>query len=96
MASSHEIKCINKENRENIHERIINIGGINADSTRWKISQLNAIKGIEDKKWEFYVGQGIKKVKVIVAVSASGYKYLKTENDNTSTNNLLSLPECPK
>lgn len=95
MATSHEIKCINKQERENIHERIINIGGTNNDSTRWKISQQKAIKGIEDKEWEFYVGQGFKKVKVIVAVSAAGYKYLKTENDSTTSNNLLSLPECP-
>lgn len=95
MATSHEIKCINKQERGNIHERIINIGGINNDFSRWKMSQEKAIKGIEDKTWEFYVGQGIKKVKVIIAISAAGYKYLKTENDTTTSNNLLSLPECP-
>nr|WP_301538770.1 DUF3892 domain-containing protein [Klebsiella pneumoniae] len=31
---------------------------------------------------------------VIVAVSASGNKYLKTQNDGEQPNNLLSLPEC--
>ncbi|HFR4624887.1 DUF3892 domain-containing protein [Klebsiella pneumoniae] len=31
---------------------------------------------------------------MIVAVSASGNKYLKTQNDGEQPNNLLSLPEC--
>jgi len=95
MASSHEIKCINKQERDNIHERIVNIGGIKYDGTRWKISQQRAIEGIESGEWLFYVGQGINKVNVIVAKSAAGFKYLKTENDSTTSNNLLKLPECP-
>lgn len=95
MATSHEIRCINKSDRINIHERIVNIGGINEDRKRWKISQSEAIAAIESNKWQFYVGQGVNKVDVIIAVSATGYKYLKTKNDTTTSNNLLSLPECP-
>lgn len=94
MASTHEIKCTNKSDRTNIHERILNVGGVNADGTRWMLSQTNAINGIEVKKWSFYVSKGTNKVNVIVAKSAAGYKYLKTEADDTTSNNLLSLPEC--
>ena len=95
MATLHEIGCINKSDRTNIHERIVNIGGINTDGTRWKISQADAISAIESNKWNFYVGKGSKMVDVIIATSAAGYKYLKTKNDTTTSNNLLSLPECP-
>ena len=95
MATSHEIRCINKSDRTNIHERIVNIGGINQDVSRWKISQRDAISAIEANKWQFFVGQGLNKVDVIIAESAAGYKYLKTKNDTTTSNNLLSLPECP-
>jgi hypothetical protein len=95
MATSHQIKCINKSDRTNIHERILNIGGFNTDGTRWKISETEAIKGIENEKWSFYVSNGVSKVNVIIARSAAGYKYLKTEADNSLTNNLLNLPECP-
>lgn len=95
MATSVQIKCINKSDRQNPHERINYIGGVNADGTRWKLSQPDAIKAVEAGKYSFYVSVGGHTVQVIVAVSANGHKYLKTQNDGEHPNNLLSLPECP-
>lgn len=95
MADKIEIKCINKSDRMNAHERIKSIGGVNPNGTRWKLSLEEAIRGIEAGKWTFYVHVGGAPVNVIVAVSASGNKYLKTVNDGEQPNNLLSLPECP-
>lgn len=45
--------------------------------------------------FNFYVSVQNRPVKVIVAVSKYGNKYLKTEADGEEPNNLLSLPECP-
>ncbi len=95
MASQHEVQCINKSDRQNPHERITAIGGLNANGTRWKLDQPAAIQGIEQGKWAFYVNKNGKTVRVVVAVSAHGNKYLKTEADGEEPNNLLSLPECP-
>ena len=47
MASQNQIKCINKSDRYNPHERIKHIGGTSTDGTRWKITQQEAIEGIE-------------------------------------------------
>lgn len=95
MPVSHEVRCINKSDRFNPHERILFIGGLNGNGTRWKLSQQDAIKGIENGTWNFYVTKNSSPVWVIVAVSAYGHKYLKTQADGEHPNNLLSLPECP-
>lgn len=95
MAERVRISCINKSDRYNPHERIINVGGVNDNGSRWKLSQPEAIAGTKEGKWSFYVMIGNHVVNVIVAVSRFGNEYLKTEPDADQPDNLLSLPECP-
>ena len=94
MASRYEIKCINKQDRMNPHERITHVGGPLAGNRSWKVPQEDAIRCIEDKSCLFYVNQAGRVVDVIVATSWLGNKYLKTTADGITPDNLLSLYEC--
>jgi len=91
-----EIKCINKSDRYNAHERIKNVGGVNTNGVRWKKTQQEVINDIEWNINQYFVKvSGYREVDVIVAKSAAGNKYIKTTEDKEMPNNLLSLPECP-
>ncbi|MGN6268410.1 MAG: DUF3892 domain-containing protein [Sphingomonas sp.] len=92
MAQTAEIQCVNKTDRYSAHDRISNVGG--SFPARWKLTQEQAIQAIETGAWQFYVSVNGNSVWVVVAISAAGNKYLKTQNDGEQPNNLLSLPEC--
>jgi hypothetical protein len=89
-----QITCINKTDRDNPHERITRVGGGSTALTSWRKTQQEAIREIDAGTNRFYVYDGQKSVWVIVRVSRYGHKYLTTEADGESQNNLLSLPEC--
>nr|WP_225130552.1 DUF3892 domain-containing protein [Bradyrhizobium sp. SUTN9-2] len=72
MTSRIRIQCINKTDRQNPHERIKNVGGVNPDGSRWKQSVDHTIKEIENGVWEFYVEEK-RTADVIVAVH-NGHK----------------------
>jgi hypothetical protein len=81
--SRHRVSCINKRGGHfNPHERISHIGGVNENGTRWKLTEDEAIKAIEDKKYEFYVSVNGRSVNVVVAthngrkISENGNRWL--------------------
>lgn len=75
------------------HERISHIGGINHSKGLWKLTEYDAINAINCGEFDFFVMVKGQPVTVIVA-EQKGRKYLKTETDGYSPDNLLALPEC--
>ncbi len=82
------IECVNKDPRQDPHKRIENVGG-----SGWKIAEAEAIRNIENGE-RYYVSVGGRTVWVEIATH-EGHKYLKTEADGYSPDNLLSLDQCP-
>lgn len=93
MSERRKISCINKRERSSAYERIANVGGIH-NGSRWKLSLDEAIRSIENGTKSYYTSVGGHDRDVIVA-SRNGVKYLKTEADKDTPDNLLSLDECP-
>jgi hypothetical protein len=88
------VLCINKFEHHDPHERILYIGGVDADGYRWKLSQRDAINSIKNSTRSFYVSAGGHIADVVIAIH-NGNEYLKMQPDATGKDNLLSLPECP-
>lgn len=88
-----QVECITLSGTTRQHEHITNIGGTNPDKKRWNLPLNDAIVGIENKTYKFFVLVGGQKVWVEV-VSRNGRKYLRTIANGKETDNLLSLPNC--
>ena len=95
MAVRVRVECINKNPRNDPHRHITHIGGVNHDGRNWKLSEEDAIQGIHDDKWQFFVSVGGHTVDVNIARGPSGREYLRTNADHYKPDNLLALPECP-
>jgi hypothetical protein len=91
--ATHEIQCVNKQPRDNPHDRIQNVGGTRSSGIRFKITQPACIAEIKRGE-HFEVRRAGRVVNVIVATH-SGHEYIKTEADGVHPDNLLALPECP-
>ena len=67
-----------------------------AERPRWSLPLGEAVQGILEEKWNFFIYFGAHQeiVYVEVARSLSGCLYLKTEMDHDTPDELLFLPEC--
>ena len=89
-----QITCITKFDRPNPHERITHVGGKTTATPPWKITTEQAIADIKRDPQSYFTHVNQKSVWVVVAVSAHGNEYIKTQDDDERQNNLLSLPPC--
>jgi len=71
-------------------EQMEAIGGVNADFSRWKLSQEAAIAAIEAGTDEFVVDANGVRVRLVV-LTHGGQKYLKTERAKKHSDGVLRL-----
>ncbi len=92
------VSSINRAYSSDPLERVEAFSGINADRTRWRLSQAAVVAAIEAGTDEFFVNAGEGVVRLIV-VTAGGQKYVQSEREKTHPDDLVSLlanqPERP-
>lgn len=90
MAGDFQVTCIVKRGGHyNPHERIEALG----NSGRWMLSESEMINRIEAGAESFYTLVGGHRADIVVA-EHNYRKYLKTNADGYSPNNLLNLADC--
>lgn len=95
MADRHRVQCVDGADQPRPEERIVRIGGTNTVGVNWRLSQAEAIDGIEGGRWAFYVlSRTGRALDVIVVTSPSGAKYLSTSADDDQADPLLALKAC--
>jgi hypothetical protein len=94
MPGRHRIMCIQKGEGTKPHELITHIGGRTSAGMRWKLSLTEAIAGVRDGLWAFYIGASGGNIEVEVAKDGDGAEYLKTGRDAIEPRHLLDLPDC--
>lgn len=92
---SFRVECTNKADRSAVEDRIETIGGTKADGTPWRLSQSDAISGLERGSWKLHVEGPRREMVSVVILTRAGRKYLKSESVEESSDLLLALPPCP-
>jgi hypothetical protein len=89
---SNRITHIRKPNVNSSVEHITHVRGLNS---KGEVFELNVPQVIEYLKnnYLFHVQVGNISANVIYQRSALGNEYIRTESDNTTRDNLLSLPQ---
>lgn len=91
------IKCINKDNGDHYdaHEGITHLGWVNeSDNKSGKSTRAEMVKFVEGGG-KAYTKDSLGNVAyLVVRISRSGNKYVKTVADDKETDNLLYLMEC--
>ena len=91
MAS--RITCITKPNAHSSHEHITNVGGVRSNGGGFYITREECANDIDNRKDTYYVEVGKSRIDV-QTYTRGGTKYIKTRNDDTQKDNLLSLKQC--
>jgi len=94
--AARQVKCIKSKTGAPRHEYITHVGGDwGYNNARLIITEAEAIRDIDTSTHSYYVSDrngDIAHVKVVT--HTNGKRFLTTNPDNTTADNLSKLPEC--
>ena len=90
---SHELKQPLSIEIRHLTKNLGLLCGQGADGKHWHLSETEAIAGLQDGTWRFYIRVDGHDVPIIIAADMAGNKFLAARVDGKITDDLLSLPE---
>jgi hypothetical protein len=94
MAILLKVKWIDKSDEPNPHQCIRHIGG-DSKELQWKHTREQAIESIELGSFAYYVEKNARALRLNVAQTPDGKKYLTVQANGDYSQLLLDLPQCP-
>ncbi len=89
-----EVTHILEAESDKAYRSVAAVGGTMAEGARWLVSLAEAVRGVEEGRWSFYVrGRDDRKIALIVACAEDGTRYLKGAKDPADPVTLLLLPK---
>lgn len=93
MVQSLRVLASTKDHRRDPYRCVTHVGGLNADGSPWRLTIAQAIEGIRDRRWEFYVAaEDGTKAWLHITVARDGHEYLKALEDTGMPRVLMALP----
>jgi hypothetical protein len=75
-------------------DRVVTIGGTKSDGLPWRLSESDAISGIENGSWALHVAGSNNELVPLTVASSGGKKYLTARKLEHGPDLLRDLPEC--
>ena len=94
MTTAHEVTCVSISNREDPYLRVTHLGGQDPRGRLWRLTLNQAIEGILEGRWQFFVNVDGQRQSLTIDYSPTGYRYLRAESDPDEPVTLLTLNEC--
>lgn len=94
MAILLQVNWVDQCDQPEPHRRIRHIGGI-SNQLEWKHSQAQAIEGIEQGEFVYYVEKDGRVGRLMVGQTAEGWKYLTLRPEGGPPQLLLEMPKFP-
>jgi hypothetical protein len=88
------VTCVERTSQQGRRDVIRLVGGFTVDGVQLRLTAAEAIRGIEENRWELVVhDRNGKRIRVVVGHHLAT-KYLTTEADPYEPYHLIELPHC--
>ena len=93
-ATTLQISCVHQRQHQDPHQRVVAVGGVKPDGSRWRLTELQAVSAIKSGTTHFFITGGGRTSRVVID-HHNAREFLKSQDDGDVPESLLGLPDFP-